>query len=272
VSSVRKRKILCIKPSGEESDWSLPKDSIWSVMGMSVDQKRDVLWAATSALEQMEGFREDLRGRASIAKFDLRTGALVARWEISPVGTGHIIGDLTLNNDGDVYATDSQSPIIYRLMNNGKLELFLTSEEFVSLQGIAFSKDNKLLYVSDYARGVFVIEPKSKRIHLMAPLRNETLLSLDGIYWHGGSLVATQNDVLPNRVVRLYLAPDGKSFNRLSVLEANHPFANEPSLGVIADKEFYFIGNSQWSKFDQHGQKNAKAILEPHEILITNLQ
>ena len=272
VSSVRKRKILCIKSTGEESDSSLPNDSLWSVMGMAVDQKRQILWAATSALGQMEGFREDLRGRAAIVKYDLRKGTLVGRWEVSPVGTGHTVGDLTLDNAGDVYATDSQAPNIYRLTSDGKFELYLTSNQFVSLQGIAWSKDNKLLYVSDYARGVFVIDPKRKRVHLMAPLRNETLLSIDGLYWYDGTLIATQNDISPNRVVRLYLAPGGKSFNRLTVLEANRPFANEPSLGVVANKEFYFIGNSQWSKFDNNGRKYSKDVVEPYTIFSTRLQ
>jgi hypothetical protein len=67
-------------------------------------------------------------------------------------------------------------------------------------------------------------------------------------------LIAIQNGVNPNRLIRLWLSPDQKQCNNFAVIEANNPLFDEPTLGVIVKDTFYFIANSQWEKVDDKGQ------------------
>jgi hypothetical protein len=38
------------------------------------------------------------------------------------------------------------------------------------------------------------------------------------------------------------------------VLAANLKAFDEPTLGVVVEKDFYFVGNSQWSRFDRQNR------------------
>ena len=77
VSSIHKRKIVSIDKNGKVSDFSLESDGLWSVSGMRVDEKRNVLWAATTAFPQMENFQKADDGKSAIFKYDLKTGKLL---------------------------------------------------------------------------------------------------------------------------------------------------------------------------------------------------
>ena len=267
VSSVRKRKIIRIGANGEQHDFSNPSDSLWAAMGMAVDQQRHLLWVATTAFPFMEGFRDDLNGRSAVVQYDLKSKQLVRRWEIPVDGKGHILGDLAVTKTGEVYATDGQTPAIYRITREGTIERYITSDEFVSLQGITFSGDGKKLYVSDYSRGIFVIDPVSKKAELMGQLSSQTLLSIDGLYYDSHSLIGIQNEITPNRIARFFLSEDGKTLTGVNILSMNNPSAEEPTLGVIVGKNFYFNGNSQWKNLTARGQVRPNAAWEPHRVM-----
>jgi len=255
VSSVRKRKIIRVTSHGEEQAFSTPDDSLWSVFGMKVDSARRILWACTAEIAQMEGYRKRPEGdRTGLVKYDLRSGKLIGRYLLEEDTGPHLFGDLTLLPSGDVIATDSRTPAVYVLARGSeKLEPFVQSELFVNLQGVDYSARDNSLYVADYSRGIFRIDVRTKRVHLMPALKGATLLGIDGLYVMGDDLIAIQNGVNPNRVIRLALAEDRERCTSLEVLEANHPLFDEPTLGVVITGDFYFIANSQWSKVDDSG-------------------
>jgi hypothetical protein len=80
------------------------------------------------------------------------------------------------------------------------------------------------------------------------------MLGIDGLYFHRGGLVAVQNGVNPNRVVRLFLSKDLGRVERFETIAANLPAFDEPTLGVIVKGDFYFIANSQWGTVDEQGR------------------
>ena len=209
VSSIHKRKIVSIDKNGKVSDFSLESDGLWSVSGMRVDEKRNILWAATTAFPQMENFQKADDGKSAIFKYDLKTGKLVQKYLLSNADAKHALGDLVIAKNGDVYASDSVSPNIYRIANNkNELELFLSSDNFASLQGLAFSPDEKYLFAADYSKGVFRIALQDKKILQIAPDKNTNPIGIDGIYFDRGNLIAIQNGFRPHRVARLFLNKD----------------------------------------------------------------
>ena len=264
IGCVRTRCIIERTKLGKERFFSRASDSLWGVLGMKVDNSRRLLWAVTSTLPQMEGYSSEMGGRTAVVLYDLQTGRLIKKFE--PDGS-HTFGDLTLDHKGNVYVTDSRSPDIYRiLLHSDTLELFYSSPEFVSLQGISFSDDDSHLYVSDYARGIFVIDPDTRNARLTPPLNDETLLTLDGLYYYKGTLIASQNNVNPNRIVRIQLSPDEEFCTRLLVLEANNSACAEPTLGTVIGNEFYFIGTSGWSNVSDAGIIDPPQKLQRHNI------
>jgi hypothetical protein len=265
LGSVYKRKIVSLNRKGEAKDFATERDGLWSVMGMKVDASRRILWVATAAHPQMSNYQAADNGQSGLLKFDLRTGKLIKKFLLPNKPKPHWLGDLTLNSRGDVFASDSISPAIYVIrQKTDELELFLESDQFSSPQGLSFTADGKQLFMADYAKGIFLIDPQTKRVTNLSPAPDLTLLGIDGLYSYQGSLIGVQNGINPPRLVRLTLSRDLSRIERLETIEANNPLFDEPTLGVLVKDRFYLIANSQWGMIDQKGQlAPAEKLKEP---------
>jgi sugar lactone lactonase YvrE len=211
----------------------------------------------------MKGFDKADAGKAGVFKYDLKTGKLLNKYLLSNEDGNHALGDLVLKKNGDVFASDSVSPVIYKIgVKTDKLEVFLKSDSFASLQGLAFSPDEKYLFAADYSLGFFRIEMSGKNILQLSP-GNEAVLGTDGLYFHNGALLAIQNGINPQRVVKFSLDPAFTKLTGHITLEANHADFNEPTLGVLQGNDFYFIANSQWGLVNNKGELEKEKLREP---------
>ncbi|HUF17535.1 MAG TPA: tetratricopeptide repeat protein [Thermoanaerobaculia bacterium] len=266
VSSVRERKILRVTPEGRTSEFAGSNSGLLSAMGMRADSDRRVLWVATSAAPQMERFEPSDRGAAMILKFDFDSGQLLKKYAPdlphaeSPEGgvagpSEHWFGDLTLAPDGTVYVTDSTQPEIYRITpSEDRLELLIRDGRFQSLQGIDLSRDGQKLFVADYSTGLYRIDLGTGLVTHLASPPSPSLIGIDGLYRCGDDLLAVQNGITPNRLLRITLVPRADQVLRVHVIDRNHPQYNEPTLGVVTGDRFAYIANSQWGAVDKDNQ------------------
>lgn len=264
VSSIHRRKIVSIDANGKVSDFSTEADGLWSVSGMRVDEKRKLLWVTTTAFPQMQNFQKSDDGKSGVFKYDLRSGKLLKKYLLSNTDAKHALGDLIIAKNGDVFASDSVSPNIYRIANGkDELEIFLTSDNFASLQGLAFSPDEKILFAADYSKGIFRIGMNDKKISQIGVDANTNPIGIDGIYFDRGNLIAIQNGFRPHRVARFFLNKDFSAVTKSETLEANHADFNEPTLGVKVNRDFYYIANSQWALTKEDGTLAEDKLKEP---------
>lgn len=258
VGSVRQRKILTIAPDGKASDFSSPQDNLWSVLGMKVDEKRRLLWVCTTAFPQMLGFQKTDEGISGVFKYDLNNRRLLKKYVLSNASGAHGLGDLVIARNGEVFATDSAAPAIYRINPKAdEIEPFLIDKSFVSMQGLTFTPDEKHLFVADYSLGIFSVEMATKKITRLAPASEVVALGVDGLYFHQGKLIGVQNGTNPQRVARFSLSKDRSRLTQAETLEANHADFNEPTLGVLVGQDFYFIANSQYEMVNEKGEVTA---------------
>jgi len=272
VSSVHKRRILKISKKREVETFASEQDGLFSALGMSVDAKRRHLWVTSAAFPQMVNFKKDEQGLSAVFKFDLRSNKLLKKYVLSNETKKHALGDLVIQSNGDVFTTDSLSPAVYVIRaQKDEIELFLEDPGFGSPQGLAFSLGEQHLFMADYSTGLFDIDVKTKKVTHLAPLAGATMLGIDGLYFHKGGLIAVQNGVNPQRVLRISLSKDLVRAERLEVLEANNPVFLEPTLGVLVRGTFYFIANSQWPLVDENGKLAAEERLRDPVVLKINL-
>lgn len=144
-----------------------------------------------------------------------------------------------------------------------KLEVFLKSDLFSSLQGLTFTPDEKTMFVADYGKGIFKIEMKTKQITQLKPAANITLLGLDGFYFYKGNLIGVQNGIDPQRIVRFQMNPQATEITKFTSLEVDHLDFNEPTLGVIIDDELFFVANSQWSLVNEKAELQIEKLKNP---------
>ncbi len=247
-----------------------PEDSeLWGVLGLAVDEANGVLWATTSAVPAMEGFTVPDEGTAGLAEIDLATGAVRRVVPVvRPEGDrySHVLGDLALGRDGTVYLPDSGGPMVWQLAPGAAaLELVAQSPEFMSLQGVAVASDGSALFLADHANGLLRLDLGSTAVARLAVPPNTTLIGIDGLVRApNGDLIAVQNGLRPQRVLRIALTPDGEAVARVTVLESAHLTMAAPALGCVAEGgKFFFIGNSGWARFDQPGAPASAPRLVP---------
>lgn len=243
-------KIRRFTPEGEE---------LWGVLGLAVDEANGVLWAATSAVPAMAGFTQQQEGTAGLAEIDLATGEVkrvvpVVRKEGDKYS--HVLGDLALGPDGTVYLPDSGGPMVWRLPPGGTvLEIVVQSAEFMSLQGIAVARDGSALFLADHANGLLRVDLGSLVVSPLEAPANTTLIGIDALVRApNGNLIAVQNGLRPNRVLRIALDAGGEAVTGVTVLESAHLNMPAPALGCVATGgAFFFVGNAGWIRFDEAG-------------------
>ena len=269
VGSVHRRKILRVDRHGRSTEFVPPGGGgLWAPLGMRVDPVRRVLWVAAAALPQMADFDTADGRRSGLFRFELSRGALTGRFLLPDDGAPHVLGDVTVTRGGDVYATDSRGPVIYRMKAGGdSLERFLESPLLLSAQGLALDPAERTLYVADYARGILRVDLASREVQVMEAGDDVLALGIDGLYTVGRDLVSIQNGIGPHRVVRLRLDSPGTRIVSLQVLERARPDYAEPTLGVVVGDELYYVANSQWERFREDGGIDAPEELRAPLVL-----
>jgi hypothetical protein len=121
-------------------------------------------------------------------------------------------------------------------------------DDFLSLQGIALGAGARELFVADYANGIWRIALENAATSRLTPPPNATFFGIDGLYAIPGGLLAVQNGVEPQRVLRIEPRAEAPSPTR--VVAALRPGMTDLSLGQVLAGRFYFVGNSGWALFD----------------------
>ena len=270
VGSVHESRIVEIdENSGAIKPFSDENDGLWSVFGMSVDSVRNLLWVATTSSKYMNNYENTLAGKAAVLKYNLADKS-VQKYILTD-GLFHWFGDLTLDSQGNLYVSDSETNNIYTIDTAGEnLVLFYTDKDVRSLQGLAVSNDDRYLFYADYSNGISRLDLQTmEKITLTADI-DISLKSVDGLYYFNNTLVVTQNLVVPMRVSQIILSGDQDRIQGINYLEKNNPVLNEPTLGVINNGWFYYVANSQWGAYNTDGSVNLDQ-LEDIQILKANI-
>lgn len=260
ISSVHRGKIVMRLPNGEVKAFGKGReDGLWSVLALKVDSARGVLWATTAAVEQTQGLDPADLGRTAVVKYDLKTGKLLKKLEAPRVKEAQVFGDLAVTSTGKVYVSEAQQGGIWRVIND-RLDVFVKPGKFASPQGMAFPGRGNWMYVVDYSLGLMRVDVTSRKVERVKAPADVCLLGVDALVRHRDGLIATQNGVNPQRVLKIALNASG-DVSGARVLESSHGNYAEPTLGVIVDDTFYYVANSQWEKFAK--AKPAADVKEP---------
>lgn len=269
-TSVHKRKIVKVTADGKASDFVQGgKDGLTCVLGIKIDEKKNVLWASSSPRPQMENF--DTTTVSAVFKYDLSSGKLIQKYTLKEKADA-VFGDLLLNQKGEAFISDSQTNTIFKVNETNKqLEPYFSSDELWSLQGITFSQDEQYMFMADYIKGIFRLNTKTKELSLLENTSEASLKSIDGMLWYKNSLIAIQNATTPMKVCRYFLNGDLTVITKSETIDRAHPAFNEPTNGCIVKDEFFYIANSQWGGYTESNQIKPADQLQDIVILKSKL-
>lgn len=146
-TAIQGGQITRITALGQELVFHRSDEPDLSFSGAHVDDARRRLWVCAVDIKSGPA------PRSRIVGFDIPGGGKIVR--SVDLGEGSFCNDLTTDDDGVVYATDSAQPHIYRLAPDGEgVEVFATDPRFapaapgvIGLNGIDLAPDGESLLV-----------------------------------------------------------------------------------------------------------------------------
>jgi len=263
--------------SSDEKTWSVFADDqrvpdLKAIFSLAIDSENNVLWVASGMTSHYRDFDREAFGETALIKLDLDTGEHLATYPVESANRDHLLGALTVASDGTVYATDSLLPIVFRLEPDAKTpEIFFGSPQLSSLRGLALDEEKQKLYVADYQRGIVILDTSGQdRAWSLAIPDTLNLGGIDGIYFSKPYLVAIQNGISPDRVVRLELGDDGLGVLGVAPVVAALPEFEGPTYGALHDDTLHFFANSHWPYVDARGESDGEPLPDVH-IMTTNI-
>jgi sugar lactone lactonase YvrE len=274
VGSVRDGTIQRVGKDGKLGNFIAPgaDNGLWSVYAMAVDADDDALWVASTSSVYFKGFAKADYGKAGVFKFRLSTGKLLDKYLLTPETQPQTLSSIAVGRGGLVFAADGLRNVIYRL-DGGALKPMVANPKLTSLRGLCVSDDGKALYFADYALGIFGVDlAAGQGFDLAYDPARLALGGIDGLYCYDHTLVAIENGMSPQRVMRLALDDGGRKILKAVPLDVANPAFALPTYGTIDGDGLYFIANSQKNAYGTYGTPKDGAKLEPVRVFRSNLR
>jgi len=242
IGSTYKRKIVQITPNGTVSDFiTQEQDSVWSILGMEVDEQNGILWANTAHIHEVMPLINPLPNKdwlTTISAFDLKKKTLIKEYQLHEPASA--FNDLTISSNGTVFATESANNEIYWInKQNDSLTLFLELKEYHFPNGITYAKKQDVLFVST-TEGILKIAIKSRNYTLLKVSDGINVKNIDGLALHKNYLIGHQS----SRVSKFYLNEDLTEITKVEVLDSGNDF-DASTTGEVSKNDYYYIVNSQ---------------------------
>lgn len=234
--------------------------SLKSSFGMKTDEKRNCLWVCTgdpnySKFSDSSTYKKMIR----FIGIDMSSGKKIEDINLSALFNGkHFANDFAMDSGGNMYITDSYSPVIYKVDVNGKASVFATSDMFkgenIGLNGIAYNPKGFLLVTNTSNGSLLKVDINNPHNVIKVKIK-DILPGADGIFWdEQGKLILIQNAV--NKAFQFQSIDNWQTAEVKASTAATDRF-QYPSSGVIANEKIYLI-NSKINELNDPTQPPSK--------------
>lgn len=177
-------------------------DALIMVLGIYADVEGRRLLVTNSDLGMSARSSEATVGiTAGVGIYDLDTAAKLAYYDLGALvpQAGHVANDATVDADGNIYVTDSFSPVIYRVDTEGEASVFLQDErlggEGFAANGIVYHPDGYLLVANATAPTLYKVPVDDPAAMTAVEVEDMALNGADGLVLHEGAVYAVLNPV-----------------------------------------------------------------------------
>lgn len=203
--------------------------------GLEIDEARKLLYVCNSSA-------------GSVGVYDINTGARVAFYNLKALlpNVPIFVNDIALDPQGNAYATNSASPVIYKISRNGSASIFYQDAAFATtgfgFNGIEYGNSGGgYLLVAFSARNKVVKFPVSQPTDYNYVTLDAALANPDGLLLsqNGKELIVVNNAGGANgKVIRFSSNNKWQSASEESTFEAGPVF---PTTATTTGKSVYVL-------------------------------
>lgn len=248
VSSVKTGTIGTVDQQGNYKEFYKDKSMV-SSFGMKVETGKNRLWICLA--DPNPNYSEfstpsTFQKMARLIAVDLNTGKKVQEINLEGLYAGkHFINDLTFDDKGNIYMTDSFSPVIYKVDGTGKASVFAESPLFksidVGLNGIIYHPAGFLLTVNNSDGSILKVNINDPKQVTAVKIR-DLFPGADGLLLDdGNNLILIQNKSV-NKCYKLESADNWQTAKVTAATHSEDRF-QQPSTGVIQNGKVWLLNS-----------------------------
>ncbi|MBK8496856.1 MAG: hypothetical protein IPL50_19080 [Chitinophagaceae bacterium] len=262
IGSIYKQKIIAIKQDGSIED--IIKQSTFkdlSPIGMEVDNSRNILWTNV-ALAPIVNKTAKNEGKTTIMSFDLSNNKLIKKYNFIE-GEHVFLNDLTIDKNGDVFATESVNSKIYKLdILTDKLEIFIDFENFSFPNGVVYYQPTHSLFIATN-EGIVKVDIATKRIALLETESDINTKVIDGLAIYKDYFIGHQS----SKISKFYFDKHMKKIIRSEVFDSGDEF-DSSTTGEVGNGSYHYIVNSQIKSGINKEENKLKSIDSLENVII----
>ena len=218
-----------------------------STYGLKIDPKQNRLWACVSDANYSK-FSDSttFKKMGRMIAIDLTTGKKVQETDLAKEYPGkHFINDMAFDTEGNLYVTDSFSPVVYKIGKDGKATVFAESDWFksedIGLNGIAYSGKGYLVVNNNSSGALYKIDMKDPKNISRIKIKN-LFPGADGMLFdEAGNLILVQNKSVDK--VHQLLSTDNWQTAEVKASTAATDRYQQPSTGTLMKDQIYVLNS-----------------------------
>jgi hypothetical protein len=262
VSSLRHGKIGTVDRKGNYKIFVDSPEMI-SAIGLRLNEKTNTLYVcASDPGVSTKTTAATQRKFAKLIAYDATTGAQKYIADLGALNAGglNFANDVTFDNEGNVYVTNSFSPIIYKVDAAGNPSIFTTNDEWkgegFKLNGIVFHPDGFLMAVS--SPGILYKIPVKKPQDIKK-VKCILLLGADGLIYNptNKELVVISN--VSQEITRMRSTDNWESALPWDRFRSINTF---PTTGTIGGLYYYILNAKLNELFDAKAAKSSTFVIQ----------
>ncbi|NVK52200.1 MAG: hypothetical protein HWD85_04640 [Flavobacteriaceae bacterium] len=239
IGSIYKQKVIAISPNGNIND--IITQEVFenlSPIGMEVDNKNNILWTNV-ALAPIVNKTGKNKWKTTIMSFDLTTNKLIKKYDFIE-GNQVFLNDLTIDKNGDVYATESVNSNIYKLnTRTDKLAIYLDLKKFGFPNGIVYNQPQHCLFIATN-EGIVKIDIETKKAKLLEVEENINVKVIDGLAINNDYFIGHQS----SKISKFYFDENMERIIRSEIFDSGDEF-DSSTTGEVGNGFYHYIVNSQ---------------------------
>ncbi|TWR31534.1 gluconolaconase [Mucilaginibacter pallidiroseus] len=246
VSSVVDGTIGTVDKQGKYTKFYQDK-SMRSTYGMKVDAKRNRLWVCVSDANYSQySDSSTFKKLGRLIALDTKTGKKVADIDLAKLYNGkHFINDLTLDEAGNAYVTDSFSPVIYKVDANGKASVLAQSDlwkgEDIGLNGIVYNPAGFLLVADGRAGAIYKVDIKNAKAINKVKI-DQFLPGADGMLLQDNNTIVLVQNKGVDKIFQIYSIDNWQTAKIKAATAATDRF-QQPSTATMADGKIFVLNS-----------------------------